>query len=134
MAKIIFYFNAREGKLDELVNSCKRLSTTDFIASKNLEISVMKPRESDILAVPPKSNFLDSLDLILEIVAPVGIPIESFKHELKLALSPVLEFVESKNSYLASAYSRTFQESGRAQRETHVGSGGLDARISRRAS
>ena len=119
MAKVIFYFNAREGKIDELVSSCKELGTADFIIGKNLDIAVMKPRSADILAVPPKSDFLDSLDLILEISAPSGNPVESFRHELKLALVPVLEFVETKKSYLAFAYSKTFQESGKKPERYH---------------
>ena len=119
MAKIILYFNAKEEKIGELVSSCKELGTADFVIGKSLEISVMKPRASDILAVPPKSDFLDSLDLILEIVAPSGNPVESFKHELKLALVPVLEFVEIEKSYLVSAYSKTFQESGKKPERYH---------------
>ncbi len=113
MAKIIFYFNAIDGKIDELVKSCKKLGSTDFIVGKNLEIAVMTPRSSDILAVPPKSDFLDSLDLVLEIVAPCGNPIESFKEEIRLAVISVLECVNTDKSSLASAYSKAFQESGK---------------------
>ena len=119
MAKIIFYFHARKNRFDELVSSSKELGSADFLVNQMLEVAVMKPRISDILAVPPNSDFLENLDLVLEIVSPPGNPVESFKYELMLALAPVLELVEDEKSYLAYGYHRTFQESGKKPERYH---------------
>jgi hypothetical protein len=119
VAKTIFYFSVIDGKVGELLSLCKALRTKRCIVDRNLDLAVLRPRTSGILAIPPNSEFLESLDLVLEIAAPAGIPIESFKSELKMHLMPILDCVDVEKSYLVSAHSRVFQESGRKPHRYH---------------
>jgi hypothetical protein len=52
------------------------------------------------------------LDVVLEIVAPLGQALRPLLPELHSALAPVLALVDKSRSHLVSGYSRTFQESG----------------------
>jgi hypothetical protein len=109
MAKFIFYFCAKTGTLNQLVSACEAFSTSELVVTHNLDIAVLQPRSPDMLTVPPQGEFIDSLDLVCEIVSPAGCPLESLKVDLKLAMSTLLALVVSHKSYVVSAHSRTFQ-------------------------
>lgn len=111
VAKVIFYLRASTGKLDDLVSACKALREHTLVVQNNLELAVMKPRASDILAIPANSSFLDSLELILEIVAPPGRAIRALKEDLRVLLEPVFYWVERNKSSAVSTHVRAFQES-----------------------
>ena len=112
MAKIVFYLSAVKGKANELLGECEAVGTAACITGNSVDIAILKPRSPDSLAVPPGSDFLATLDIVLEMVTPAGVPVESIKHELKSSLAPVLGCVDRDKSSLVSAHSRAFQESG----------------------
>ena len=109
MAKIIFYFHASENG-DALIDQAKALSSQPPF--DQLQYSLMVPRDNDLLAVPGERDFLAGIDLVMELVAPHGHPIQPLLGDIKEALAPLLALADSAQSYVLSAYHRTFQESG----------------------
>lgn len=110
MAKIIFYFHAQDGQTQALIESGKALADNQLFSA--YQLAIMQPREQDLLAVPSNCDFLNSIDMVLEIVAPFGQPIKRALVDVAEALQPVLELIDKSHSYVLSAYHRTFQESG----------------------
>jgi hypothetical protein len=112
MAKIVFYLHARHDQRDALIASAKNLITHRFFKNNALQLAVMTPRSSDLLAVPPDSDFIAHLDVVLEIVFPVGRAQEALQSGLHEALTPVLDLANAEHSHVVLGYHRTFQESG----------------------
>jgi hypothetical protein len=112
MAKITLYLHAGNSQPADIVARAGKLASHPLFEKYKLQLAVMTPRSSDLLAVPPDSDFLAKLDVVLEIVFPVGRAMEGVQSELYEALIPVLELAEKADSYLLSGYHRTFQESG----------------------
>ena len=113
MSKIVFYLHADSGQLTELVKAAMLMASDALFEEKALQVAVMRPRPSDILAVPADSDLLVKLDLVVEIVFPFGQPIRPLQAALYKASSPMLELVNRSQSFLVLGYQRTFQESGK---------------------
>ena len=75
MAKVVLYLHARHDQHDALIESAKKVASHPFFRKSALQLAVMTPRSSDLLAVPPDSDFIAHLDVVLEIVFPVGLAI-----------------------------------------------------------
>lgn len=112
MAKVVLYLHARHDQRDALIESAKKLASHLFFRKNLLHLAVMTPRSSDLLAVPPDSEFLMHLDLVLEIVFPVGCALKKLQSELHEALSSVLDLTDTEHSHVVLGYHRAFQESG----------------------
>ena len=112
MAKVVLYLHARHDQRDALIESAKKLASHPFFKKSALQLAVMTPRSSDLLAVPPDSDFIAHLDVVLEIVFPVGLAQEGQQPELHEALSSVLDLTDREHSHVVLGYHRTFQESG----------------------
>lgn len=109
MAKIIFYFHAGASG-DDLIAQAKALASQPPF--DQLQYALMVPRDNDLLAVPNDCAFLAGIDLVLELVAPHGQPIQPLLDDIKTAMTPLLTLVDSAQSYVLGAYHRTFQDSG----------------------
>ena len=112
MAKTILYLHAGNGQSAGLIDSAGKLASHPFFEKHQLQLAVMTPRSSDLLAVPSDSEFLARLDIVLEIVFPVGQALRALQTELHEALAPVLELTDRSHSHVVLGYQRTFQESG----------------------
>lgn len=112
MAKIILYLHAGNGQPEELLRSAGALASHSFFEKYRLQLAVMTPRESDLLAVPPDSEFLACLDVVLEITFSVGLALKGLQAELSESLSSVLDMTDRSHSHVVLGYHRTFQESG----------------------
>ncbi len=67
---------------------------------------------ADLLAVPPDSEFLAGLEVVLEIAVPCGQVLRFILQDMEKALAPLLDISARRQSHLVVGYSRTFQESG----------------------
>lgn len=112
MAKIVLYLHADNGKCDALIGAAKGLGSHEFLKKYNIHLSVMTPRNSDLLAVPADSHFLAHLDVVLEIVLPFGEPLKRIQADIHGTLSPVFGLADKSKSHIVLGYHRAFQESG----------------------
>jgi hypothetical protein len=112
MAKIILYLYAQPGQAQEVIRVAMSLAAHELFQSDGLSLTVMKPRQGDVLAVPPGSQFLRGLDAVLEISASPGQALRQLLPELQRALAPVLALVDPGQCQLVTGYSRTFQAFG----------------------
>lgn len=112
MAKIVLYLHAENGQGELLTRTAENLASHPLFEAHGLQLALMTPRASDLLAVPADSAFLAHLDLVLEIVFPFGCAVQGMQSELHEALEPILELTDKNHSHVVSGYHRTFQESG----------------------
>ena len=91
MAKIVLYLHAENGRSEALVARAMELAIQPLIERHALQLAVMTPCAADLLAVPADSEFLAHLDVVLEIVFPVGCPEQALRAELHEALSEALK-------------------------------------------
>jgi hypothetical protein len=112
MPKVILYLHAQHGQSGELIRAATSLAGHGLFARDRLQLTVMRPRSADLLAVPADSKFLAGLDVVLEIVSSLGQPLRPLQPDLQNALAAVLDLVDGSRSHVVSGYSRTFQETG----------------------
>lgn len=112
MAKIILYLSAGEQGVAALADRAKALAAGPVVAGQSMQLAVMTPRAGDLLAVPPDSDFLARLAVILELAFPVGDPMKRVQDDLVAALAPLLELADREHSHVVTGYHRTFQEAG----------------------
>ena len=116
MAKIVLYLHARQDQCDALIEGAKKLASHPFLKKSVLQLAVMTPRSSDLLAVPPDSDFIAHLDVVLEIVFPVGCALKGLQPELSEALTPVLDLANREHSHVVLGYHRTMGHIGAFRR------------------
>lgn len=112
MAKIILYLSAGEQGAAALIDRARTFAAEPVVAGQVLQLAVMTPRAGDLLAVPPDSDFLARLDLILELVLPPGHPVKRMEDHLPDVLAPLLGIADREYCHLVTGYHRTFQEAG----------------------
>lgn len=119
MAKQLFYLHALTGRAPQLMDTALAIVASSFFERYPLHAAVMTPRLNDPLAIPARSPFLVGLDVVLEVVAPGGVSLESCERGLSALLSPLIALVDRESSRVASGYHRCFQESGRKPLRYH---------------
>jgi hypothetical protein len=113
MSKIVFYLHAHLDQSQALLKAALGLASDGLFERHGLHMAVMSPRSGDLLAVPANSDFLAKLDLVVEIVLPLGQPVKPLHFELREATSLMLGLVDREQSFLVFGHQRTFQESGK---------------------
>lgn len=113
MAKLFLYLNANDQSTDALLEACKDFCATSCVQTNSLDVALLKPKSNDILAVPPSSPLLSSIDLVLEIAAPAHVALSAIEPVLKTALEPILRCANLDSTHLICAYSKAFQETGK---------------------
>lgn len=113
MSKIVFYLHAHLDQSQVLLKAAMGLASDGLFERHGLHMAVMRPRSGDLLAVPADSDFLAKLDLVVEIVFPLGQPVKPLQLELREATSLMLGMADKDQSFLVFGHQRTFQESGK---------------------
>ena len=113
MSKIVFYLHAHLDQSQALLKAALGLASDGLFERHGLHMAVMSPRSGDLLAVPANSDFLAKLDLVVEIVFPLGQPVKPLHFELREATSLMLGLADREQSFLVFGHQRTFQESGK---------------------
>ena len=112
MAKVIFYLHAPHGQTEALIRAAMEFASDRLLVHHRLQLAIMRPRLADPLAVPPDSEFLAGLEVVLEIAVPGGQALRQLLPDIEKALAPLLELVDRRQSHLVVGYSRIFQQSG----------------------
>jgi hypothetical protein len=112
MAKVIFYLHAPHGQAEAVLYAATEMASDLQLVHHRLQLAIMRPRSADLLAVPPDSEFLAGLEVVIEIAAPCGQALRQLLPDIENALAPLLELVDRRQSHLVVGYSRAFQQSG----------------------
>lgn len=119
MAKLIFYLTANNHGLHSVTTAARDFAQSAFADEHSLQCAIMHPRDEDVLAIPPDSDFLQNLHVVLEVQAPAGTPMQPWLDALVTELASLLHCIDAAMSHVFAVTPRVFQNNGARKQRYH---------------